>query len=248
MASVTVRQLLVLLIWALVPVGFGCAQAPPPGDAGETVVVVHGLGRTPVSMAILTSRLENAGFNVVSVGYPSTSAPIDSLVAHLGAEVDRCCGGGTNQVHFVTHSMGGVLVRLYLSRKAEAHLGRVVMLAPPNQGSELIDALAGSPLLEPLLGPAGAALGTDSASVPSQLGPVNFTLGIITGDKSINPISSSIIPGPDDGKVSVERARVEGAADFLVLPATHTFIMNRGDVAEEVVHFLRNGSFRERDR
>jgi hypothetical protein len=231
----------------MVPLGFGCAE-PPPQAGGETVIVVHGLGRTPVSMAILTTRLESAGFRVVSFGYPSTSQPIDSLVAQLAEEAERCCREMADDIHFVTHSMGGVLVRLYLSRKVGPHRGRVVMLSPPSQGSEVIDALSDFPLLEPILGPAGAALGTDSASIPSQLDPVDFSLGIITGDRSLDPISSSIIPGPDDGKVSVERARVEGADDFLVLPATHTFIMNRSDVAEEVVHFLRNGSFRPRER
>jgi pimeloyl-ACP methyl ester carboxylesterase len=198
-------------------------------------------------MAILTSRLADAGYRVESISYPSTSAPIDSLVAHFAEEVKRCCEADANRAHFVTHSMGGVLVRMYLSERPEPFHGRVVMLAPPNQGTELIDAFSDNPLLEPLLGPAGASLGTDSLSLPSQLPPVSFTLGIITGDRSINPINSRIIPGPDDGKVSVENAWVEGVDDFLVLPATHTFIMNRGDVAEEVVHFLRNGSFREAD-
>lgn len=242
----TIRFALAITFWAMISVGIGCAQAPPLPSA-ETVIVVHGLGRTPVSMAILTSRLENAGFKVVSIRYPSTSAPIDSLVAHLADEVERCCEADAERVHFVTHSMGGVLVRIYLAQRMEPHQGRVVMLAPPSQGTELIDAFSGNPLLEPLLGPAGAGMGTDSLSIPSRLVPVNFSLGIITGDRSINPINSRIIPGPDDGKVSVERARVDGADDFLVLSATHTFIMNRGDVAEEVVHFLRNGSFTKRD-
>jgi pimeloyl-ACP methyl ester carboxylesterase len=196
-------------------------------------------------MAILTSRLEKAGYRVVSVGYPSTSEPMDTLVAHLAEEIRLCCDAVSHRVHFVTHSMGGLLVWKYLSEGAAPHLGRVVMLSPPSQGSELVDVFSESPLLEPLLGPAGAALGTDSTSIPSQLGPVNFSLGIITGDRSLNPIASSLIPGPDDGKVSVERARVEEANDFLVLPATHTFIMNRADVAEEVVHFLQQGSFRK---
>ena len=72
---------------------------------------------------------------------------------------------------------------------------------------------------------------------------MRFALGIVTGDRSISPLGSWLIPGPDDGKVGVDRARVEGATDFMVVPATHTFIMNRRDVAEEVVHFLRNGRF-----
>jgi hypothetical protein len=139
--------------------------------------------------------------------------------------------------------MGGVLVRSYLARREEPFEGRVVMLSPPSQGSEIVDAYADSPLLRDLLGPSGVRLGTDSAGIASELGPVDFSLGIITGDRSINPIGSWLIPGPDDGKVSVARAQLEGATDFLVVHATHTFIMNRGDVAEQVAHFIAHGEF-----
>ena len=226
-----------LLLWA----STGCSS-PTPTDA-ETVIVVHGLGRTPASMAILVSRLENAGFRVINFGYPSRSEPIEALVERLESEVGQCCISEAETVHFVTHSMGGVLVRSYLSQRPEAHQGRVVMLSPPSQGSEIIDAFSDSDLLRSILGPAALLLGTDSAGIANQLEPVRFSLGVITGTRSLDPIGSWLIPGPDDGKVSVDRAAVEGAADFIALPATHTFIMNRSDVAEEVVHFLRNGRF-----
>ncbi len=235
------RVLLVTVTCALLCVQSGCS--PPPPDGAEAVIVVHGLGRTSASMAILVSRLKNAGFRVVSFGYPSTSEPMETLVDRLRAEVGRCCATESETVHFVTHSMGGVLVRSYLSQRPEAHRGRVVMLSPPNQGSEIIDAFSDSPLLQSLLGPAASRLGTDSTGIANQLGPVRFSLGIVTGDRSMNPLSSWLIPGPDDGKVGVDRARVDGAADFMVVPATHTFIMNRRDVAEEVVHFLRHARF-----
>ena len=226
-----------LILWA----STGCSS-PPPTDA-ETVIVVHGLGRTPASMAILVSRLENAGFRVINFGYPSRSEPIEALVERLESEVGQCCISEAETVHFVTHSMGGVLVRSYLSQRPEAHQGRVVMLSPPSQGSEIIDAFSDSDLLRSILGPAALLLGTDSAGIANQLEPVRFSLGVITGTRSLDPIGSWLIPGPDDGKVSVDRAAVEGAADFIALPATHTFIMNRSDVAEEVVNFLRNGRF-----
>ena len=226
-----------LILWA----STGCSSTPPT-DA-ETVIVVHGLGRTPASMAILVSRLENAGFGVINFGYPSRSEPIEALVERLESEVGQCCISEAETVHFVTHSMGGVLVRSYLSQRPEAHQGRVVMLSPPSQGSEIIDAFSDSDLLRSILGPAALLLGTDSAGIANQLEPVRFSLGVITGTRSLDPIGSWLIPGPDDGKVGVDRAAVEGAADFIALPATHTFIMNRSDVAEEVVHFLRNGRF-----
>ena len=122
------------------------------------------------------------------------------------------------------------------------------MLSPPSQGSEIVDAFTESPLLRSFLGPAGSRLGTDSVGFASQLPPIRFSVGIIAGDRSLNPLGSWLVPGPDDGTVGVDRAKLDGAADFIVLPATHTFIMNRSDVAEEVVHFLRRGRFRERDQ
>lgn len=195
-------------------------------------------------MALLASRIQKAGYQVVTFGYPSTSEPMEVLVDSLGKALIECCAGDPSGVHFVTHSLGGVLVRSYLSDRPGVHTGRVVMLSPPSQGSEIIDAFADSPMLRSFLGPSGSRLGTDSASIAKQLGPVTFNLGIITGDRSLNPIGSWLIPGPDDGKVGVESAKVEGAADFLVLPATHTFIMNRRDVADETVYFLQHGRFR----
>ena len=238
------RPLTRLVVISLGGVGVllgACAPTPPPDAA--TVILVHGLGRTPASMSVLSLRLRGAGFQVVNFGYPSTSAEIEDLVDTLEAAVASCCEDPAGTTHFVTHSLGGVLVRSYLAGRAPGFAGRVVMLSPPNQGSEFIDAFNDSPLLRSLLGPAGARLGTDSSGIAQELGPIDFRLGIITGDRSINPIGSWLIPGPDDGKVGVDRARLDGAADFLVVPATHTFIMNRGDVAGEIVHFLARGTF-----
>ena len=198
-------------------------------------------------MKLLVSRIKGAGYSVTNFGYPSREEPIEELVARLGAELEESFGEDAGDVHFVTHSMGGVLVRSYLSQRSKPHSGRVVMLSPPNQGSEIIDAYADSKLLRSILGPAGMKLGTDPEGIARGLGPVRFSLGVITGDRSFNPIGSWLIPGPDDGMVGVDRAAVEGATDFMVLHATHTFIMNRRDVAEEVVHFLENGRFQERE-
>ncbi len=217
---------------------------PPPPEDAEPVVVVHGLGRTPASMSVLEFRLEAEGYRVVSFGYPSRSEPMEGLVELLADEVLRCCAEQAETVHFVTHSMGGILVRAYLAERPTAHRGRVVMLSPPAGGSEVIDAFSDSPLLRLVVGPAGVELGTDSTGVAERFGPVRFTLGVITGDLSFNPVTSWIIPGPDDGKVSVDNARVAGAADFLVVSATHTFIMNQADVAEATIRFLREGRFR----
>ncbi len=236
----------VFLLGSLLATLGGCSPAPSGPGGAAPVIVVHGLGRTSASMAVLATRLERAGFDVVRFDYPSRSEPMEVLVDRLGDAVTACCTDAAQTTHFVTHSMGGVLVRSYLAQQPEPHRGRVVMLSPPSGGSEIVDAFADSPMLRSLLGPAGSTLGTDPTALVHRLRPIRFRLGIITGDRSLNPITSWIIPGPDDGKVGVDRARLDGAS-FLVLPATHTFIMNRGDVAEEIAHFLRRGRFREEE-
>jgi pimeloyl-ACP methyl ester carboxylesterase len=164
-------------------------------------------------------------------------------VAILEGEVNRCCRAGPTPVHFVTHSLGGILVRAYLARNEFERLGRVVMLSPPNRGSELVDAFGDHPLYELVLGPAGQELGTDETSVPRALPPVDFDLGIITGDQNINPVGAWLIPGESDGAVSVESAKVAGMKDFLVLSENHTFIMQSPRVEEEIFHFLEHGRF-----
>lgn len=241
MRRVAARRRILLVMLSVLGGGWtGCTQGEPQEGA---VVLVHGLGRTSRSLVVLERRLERAGFRVVTYDYPSTVEPIERLVDSLAVVVEGCCPPADAPVHFVTHSMGGVLVRALLRDSVPQHVGRVVMLSPPNQGSEIVDAFSPSPLLVALLGPAGAALGTDSLSLPQRLGPARFPLGIIAGNQSMTRVGSRLIPGPDDGLVGVEQTRLEGADDFLVVPATHTTIMNRRDVADAVVRFLIEGRF-----
>ena len=239
------RWFSLLALFSLVP-GSGWAQEvlePASVQPGKDVVVLlHGLTRTARSMASLEKRLAQEGYTVVNVDYPSTEHPIEYLADDvLDGVLQACCRKAT--LHFVTHSMGGIVVRYYLAEHRLPNLGRVVMLSPPNQGSELVDVLKDNFLFEMINGPAGGQLGTGPESLPLQLGPVTCDLGVITGNTSLNPVFSKIIPGPDDGKVSVERARVEGMSDFLVEPHNHTFIMNQHGVMDQVVYFLRHGVF-----
>ncbi len=211
--------------------------------SGSCVVLIHGLARTSGAMKPLVAPLQAAGHKVINVDYPSRKKIIEELaplaVKELGA--DECKGAA--QVHFVTHSLGGILVRYYLERNVIKNLGRVVMIAPPNQGSEVVDHLREVPGYRLLNGPAGMQLGTDENSIPSQMGGVDFTLGIIAGTNTINPILSQYLPNPDDGKVSVESTKVEGMSDFMVFPHTHTFIMRSKQVINQTTYFIEHGEF-----
>ena len=213
------------------------------GRPGRTVVLVHGLVRSKRSMALLARRLEADGFEVVSFGYASRTKSIEALADDLAAAVEECCADRRTEVGFVTHSLGGILVRAYMVDYAAGYRGRVVMLSPPNQGSEIVDSLGDVGIFSAMFGRVAVELGTGADSLPNRLGPARFEVGIITGNRSINPLGSWLIPGPDDGSVSVERAKLEGAADFLVVPHTHTFLMNSHAVAGQVTHFLRQGRF-----
>jgi pimeloyl-ACP methyl ester carboxylesterase len=210
------------------------------------VVLLHGLGRSSASMLQMERELLNAGYGTVRVDYPSRQADVGELATRaLGAAITAVAEIDADvPVHFVTHSMGGILLRAYLKDRRIERFGRAVMLAPPNQGSEVVDRLRNIPGFEMINGPAGLQLGTDPASIPSSLGRVEESVGIIAGSRSINPILSMMMPRPNDGKVEVERAAVEGMGDFLTMEVSHTFIMQRSEVIVQVLHFLEHGAFR----
>ena len=215
-----------------------------PVQAMEGVVLLHGLCRSSASMQPMAAALARAGFVVENIDYPSRSETIGPLSEQvIGAALRSNKLADCARIHFVTHSMGGILVRSYFSRHHEARLGRVVMLAPPNQGSEVVDHLRGWRIFKKINGPAGSELGTDSDSVPRKLGAVPFDLGVIAGDRSINWINSLMIPGRDDGKVSVQSTRVDGMREHRVVHVTHPFIMRKRKVMDATICFLKTASF-----
>ena len=208
----------------------------------EHVILLHGLARTSNSMSRIEEVLADHGYQVLNIDYPSRKHQISELADIIRNEVVSKTRN-VEKIHFITHSMGGVILRCIQRNHPLPNLGRVVMLSPPNQGSEVVDALGKLWLFEFINGPAGKQLGTDRNGIFSQLGKVNFELGVITGDRSINWINSLLIPGRDDGKVSVESAMVEGMADFLVVHVSHPFIMKDRRVITKCLHYLQNGSF-----
>lgn len=185
-------------------------------------------------------------FTVVNVKYPSREHPIEVLAEKsIAPALDQC--EPETQINFVTHSLGGILVRQYLNKHTITGLHRVVMLGPPNQGSEVVDKLGGVPGFHFLNGDAGLQLGTGELSVPNTLGKADFDVGIIAGTRSINWILSALIPDTDDGKVSVERTKLEGMSDHMEMQVTHPFMMKNNNVITQVIHYLRHGHFQRKE-
>ena len=215
----------------------------------ECVVMLHGLSRTKYSLGRLASDLRR-DYDVINETYPSRSYTIEALAKlAVGGSLEKCFDGQAyDKIHFVTHSMGGILLRQYLSQHSLENIGNVVMLGPPNKGSELVDFFQSSPFLSAAFnainGPAGGQLGTGQQSWLNQLGPVDFALGVIAGTRNYNLFYRRILNNESDGKVTVESSKVDGMADHLVLPVDHTFMMLDRRVVAQVRHFLNAGEFK----
>ena len=225
-----------------------CLAAPEPAALPSTnsdyVVLLHGLIRSSTAMKRLEWAFEDQGYRVINVNYASTKLSIEDAAAVTLDEVLReQVQDPTVKVHFITHSLGGIILREYLANHQLTNLGRVVMIAPPNHGSELVDKFKSWPFFKFFTGPAGQQLGTDPDSVPQRLGPAHFELGVIAGDSTLNPFYSWVLPGPDDGKVSVASTRLEGMDDFLVVHSSHTYLPWRKQVVQASVQFIAEGQF-----
>jgi len=218
-------------------------------SADECVILLHGLARTSASMETMAEAIDAAGFVAINVDYPSRKHTIKELAPMaIGKGLVRCeSNDAIEKIHFVTHSLGGILVRKYLINQGIPRLGRVVMLGPPNQGSAAVDELGDVPGIDWFNGPAGRQLGKGADSVPLQLGPAEFELGIIAGNRSIDPITSAVLDDPDDGRVSVEDTKLEGMDDFIVVEHSHAFMMRLQKPIELTIRFLQTGSFSSTD-
>lgn len=239
------RTLLALVLAAAPALARSHPAATPPDVRREPVVLLHGLARGPASMRHYARALAAAGHPVCNIGYPSRRHELDRLARdHVLPGIRACFPGYQGPVHFVTHSMGGMLVR-HLARARALKVGRVVMLAPPNHGSEIIDHLGNSAVFRRLAGPAAQQLRT---TAPPPDAGASFELGVLAGRRTLNPWLSLLLPGANDGKVTVASTRLDGMRDFRVLPTSHPLILHDQQAIALALNFLEHGCFAGGDR
>ncbi len=218
-------------------------RAVTDGSRRDCVVLLHGLGESPFTMGALALALRRANYDVANIGYPSTSAPIETLVArHIRPLFDRYRDAG--RLHFVTHSLGGVLLHAALSNYMPTNLGRVVMTAPGLKGSDALEIYRRNWLFRMMFGPAAYQSGTGEDAFAHVLEQeARYPLGVIAGCVSLDPIANVVVPWPHDGKISVARTRIRGMADHIVLMTPHDLTASDPLAIAQTLHFLTHGHF-----
>jgi pimeloyl-ACP methyl ester carboxylesterase len=181
------------------------------------------------------------GFTHVPFEYPSTQVPLEQAAAYLKSVMDSLTD--VTKISFVVHSMGGIVVRRYLKDQRDPRLHRMVMMGTPNGGAELADMLKRNLLFKAIYGPAGQELISDPLGPIKSLPTPDFEFGIVVGGKGDDKGFNRLLPGDDDGTVTVASARLPGAADFLRIPKIHAFLMSDATVISAVQHFLEHGRF-----
>jgi hypothetical protein len=209
----------------------------------EIIVLLHGLGRGTTSMWLLASRLEDAGYYVHRVGYSSLDQRPDEILQDISKQINECCRDHEQPVHFVGHSLGGLMIRAYLQDNEVDNLGRVVLLGTPNNGTEAADHFSDGWLMK-ILGPTANALGTDDESFPNSLAPPYYPVGIIAG-KLNSRLNDQVVPGEDDGLVSIESTKIDGMTDFIVIETGHSMMRYDSEVADQTVAFIKFGAFKD---
>jgi len=222
---------------------FGSEDRAKQASTGDCVFLLHGLARGKWSMKRLEWQLQKEGYQVINVDYPSTRLSIQQSAEWLDNVVKQHTSSCTGKIHFVTHSLGGIVVRQYLANRKLSGLGRVVMLAPPNQGSELAQKFRKNFFYRHIAGPSGQQLGVGLDGLPARWPKLDYDVGVIAGNRSLNPLFSAWLPGRDDGKVSVQSTRLDGMRDFRIVHHTHTWLAWSKDVIGDTVQFLRTGQF-----
>lgn len=192
----------------------------------------------------IASALETAGYATLSPWYGSRRSMAE-IIDYLHPRITAHAAAHPGPLHFVTHSLGGLVVRALVATHRPADLGRVVMLSPPNAGSNLADTLHRLGLGDLVLGPIGPFLHTARPSAAEKrLGKVDFDLGIIAGNRTYDPLLPRLLlSGANDGKVTVAATRIAGMNDHITLPVQHTLMVMDRRVIAQTLAYLATGAF-----
>lgn len=219
-----------------------------PPMSGEAVILIHGIARSSKSMRVLRQALDGdapemqtTGYRTFGFDYPSTRVGIEESAEYLSRVIESL--EGIERIHFVTHSMGGLVVRAYLAKHNDPRLGRLVMIATPNQGAELASLLKSNLLFKLIYGPSGQQLPADPDGFIAKLPAPSIEFGIIAGGRGDERGYNPLIPGDDDGTVSVACTKLDGCADFVVVNRLHTLIVRAPETREFALRFLKDGCF-----
>lgn len=216
---------------------------PDPGAGG--VVLLHGIARTARSLRKLEDGLRQSGFATLNLDYASRRKPLELLAEDIDPAIAGFAEHQDGPIHFVAHSMGGLLARLYIANHRPARLGRLVMLGTPNRGSEVADLLRRLSLYRRIYGPAGLQLTTDQPAALASLPPPDYAVGVIAGCRTLDPIASTfVLPRPNDGRVSLESSKLANMADHTIVKASHTALPGHPTAIDQTVAFLRDGRFK----
>jgi pimeloyl-ACP methyl ester carboxylesterase len=214
-------------------------------NAKDYVVLLHGISRDASIMKKLEWFLEPLGYIPFNLSYPSMDFPVDELSTQIWKGIQEACPDPSKKIHFVVHSLGALITRFILSQHSIPNLGRVVMIAPPNHGTEVSDFLSRFNWYKKKFGPAGMELVTGASGIASQLPQkVDYDLGIIAGNRTVDPLFTwFILPSPGDGKVTIESTKLDGMRDHIIVPASHPHITNKAITAYQVAYYLKFGKF-----
>lgn len=242
-----VKNPLIIIIFLFAGIALSCAplmeaaSANKCTESGETVILLHGFARSNTAMWLLAKRLQDAGYKVERVGYDSLQSDPEEILKDVSHQIEACCLELKRPVHFVGHSLGGLIIRAYLGTHKMHHMGKVVMIGTPNKGTPLVDIFKDSWWMQ-FAGPTVNKLGTDKNSFPNTLPTPDYPLGIIAGVTE-NGFLSSRIPGQDDGLVPVNSTFLQGMNDFIILETNHTMLRYNEKVAFQTIEFLKRGRF-----
>jgi pimeloyl-ACP methyl ester carboxylesterase len=211
---------------------------------GPGVVLLHGIARTARSLRKLERSLQQAGFATLNLDYASRKKPLEVLAEDIHPEVSAFAEACAGPIHFVTHSMGGLLARVYIARHRPVRLGRVVMLGTPNGGSEVANLLKSFPLYRAFYGPAGQQLMTTGDAALASLPPIDYPVGVVAGVRTLDPIASYfILPRPNDGRVSVQSSKLDRMTDHVTIKTPHNGLVRHAAATAQTIAFLRAGRF-----